>query len=432
MKKTLVCIGVCAVLSACGGGSGGSGSTGNSTSNGSSGGNGSSQSGGGSQAAQAQPLAAQQTYIGTVSFGDTISVQIDAPAKGQITTTFINSQFGLAGKLVGNYTLTTGNYVVTSFAASGTVPAALAAGANAVGMQFAVTADSGNHGVLSGQLSNVPNVAAGSGSQTLSGQIAASNNGVTTVAGLAGTYSFIKLSGDYTAAGVPVGSQDADTGQMQINADGTFRACPSAAYSANCMDDSDASIADTGSITVDPDQATYPGAFDMTLNGKSFGRLFASTSGGNLTLMLDQAGTNSEGTFRTGSWVFQTAQALASGTYDGTWLCSEPNTSDNNQLLGNIVTNRVTIAGTTLTPSGQYASPFTLNFNATFNAASSSSTPTLTNGVNGLMAGLLRTTSNGSTVQSAMMFLPVSSTNLYYLDEVNGNGFFVEGLCVRQ
>lgn len=425
MNKTLVCIGVCAVLSACGGGSG---------SNGSSNGNGSSQSGSGSQTGQvqAQPLAAQQTYIGTVSFGDTISVQIDAPAKGQVTTTFINSQFGLAGKLVGNYTLTNGNYIVTSFQASGTVPSALAAGANAVGMQFSVATDSSNHGVLSGQLSNVPNVTAGNGSQTLSGQIAASNNGVTTVAALAGTYSFIKLSGDYTKAGVPVGSQDADSGQMLINADGTFSACPSAAYGANCMDDSNASIADTGTITVDPDQATYPGAFDMTLNGESFGRLFASTSGGMLTLMLDQAGSNSDGTFRTGSWVFHTAQPLTSGTYDGTWLCSEPNTSDNNQLLGDIVANRVTIAGTTLTPAGQNASPFTLNFNATFNATSSSATPTLASGVNGLMAGLLRTTSNGNTVQSAMMFLPVSSTNIYYLDEVNGNGFFVEGLCVKQ
>ncbi len=426
MNKTLVCIGVCALLSACGGSNGGS--TGSQA--------GSGQSGGGSQnaqqAPQAQPLAAQQTYIGTVSFGDTISVQIDAPSKGQITTTFINSQFGLAGKLVGNYTLTNGSYVVTSFQASGTVPALLAAGASAVGMQFTVSSDSSNHGVLSGQLSNVPNVSAGSGSQALSGQIAASNNGVTTVAALAGTYSFIKLSGDYTSAGVPVGSQDADSGQMLINTDGTFRACPSAAYSANCMDDADPSVADTGTIAIDPDQTTYPGAFDVTLNGKSFGRLFASTSGAQTTLMLDQAGTNSEGTFRTGAWVFQTAQALTSGAYDGSWLCSEPDTTDNNQMLGDIVANRVTIAGTTLTPANPNAAPLTLNLNTTFNVAASSSTPTYASGVNGLMAGLLHTSGGGSNVQSAMVFLPVSSTNLYYLDEVNGNGFFVEGLCVKQ
>jgi hypothetical protein len=411
-------------LTACGGG--GSNNSGAASQS-------STGSGSGSQTAQqAQPLGAQQTYIGTVSFGDTISVQIDAPSKGQVTTTFINSQFGLAGKLVGSYTLTNGNYVVSDFQASGTVPAALSAGANAMGLQFTIAADSSNHGILNGQLSNVPNVTAGSGSQTLSGQVAASNNGVTTVAGLAGTYSFIKLSGDYTSAGVPVGSQDADSGQFQINADGSFRACPSSAYTASCMDDSNANVADTGTITVDPDQTTYPGAFDVTMNGSSFGRLFVSTSAGKNTLILDQAGLNSDGTFRTGSLVFQTAQPLTSGAYDGTWLCSEPNTTDKNQLLGDIISKSVAIAGATLTPSGQGAAPMTLNFNATFNAAASSTTPTYANGVNGLMAGLLSNTSNGATVQSAMMFLPVSPTNIYYLDEVNGNGFFVEGLCVKQ
>ena len=367
-----------------------------------------------------------------MSFGDTISVQIDAPVQGQVTTTFISSQFGLSGKLVGTYTLTNGNYVVAGFQASGTVPSALSAGANAVGLQFTVTADSTNHGVLSGQLSNVPNVAAGTGSTLLSGQVTASNNGVTTVAALAGTYSFIKLSGDYASNGVPVGSQDADSGQFLINADGTFRACPSAAYSATCMDDSNAALADTGTITVDADQTDYPGAFDVTMNGASFGRLFVSTSGGQITMMLDQAGFNSDGTFRTGSLVFQSAQTLASGAYNGSWICSEPDTNDNNQLLGDIVAKPVTIAGTTLTPAGSGSSAVNLNLNATFNASGSLSSPTLANGVDGLMAGLLGNTINGSTVQSAMIFLPVSSTNIYYLDEVNGNGFFVEGLCTKQ
>lgn len=412
-----------ATLTACGGGSGGSNNEGASA----------AQTGSGSQTTQqAQPLSAQQTYIGTVSFGDTVSIQLDAPAKGQLTTTFISSQFGLTGKLVATYTLTNGNYVASGFQASGAVPAALAAGANAVGMQFTIVADSTGKGVLSGQFSNVPNVSAGSAAQPLSGQIAATNNGVTTVAGLAGTYSFIKLSGDYTSGGVPVGSQDADSGQMQINADGSFRACPSAAFASNCMDDSDASVADTGTITVDTDQTNYPGAFDVTMNGAAFGRLFASTSGGRNTLMLDQAGLNSSGTFRTGSLVLQAAQALTSGAYDGTWLCSEPDTTDKNQLLGDIVTKRVTISGSTLTPSGAEAASLALNLNTTFNMASSSSTPAYVNGVNGLMAGLFSNASNGSAAQSAMMFLPVSSTHIYYLDEVNGNGFFVEGLCVKQ
>ncbi|WP_179400887.1 hypothetical protein [Burkholderia guangdongensis] len=423
MKKTLICIGVCAALSACGGGGGDN----NSNNNGS---NDNQSSNPPASSPQAQPLAAQQTYIGTVSFGDTISVQIDAPSKGQITTTFVNSQFGLAGKLVGTYTLTNGHYVISGFQASGTVPAALSAGANAVGLQFTVTADGSNKGTLTGQMTNVPNVKAGNG--LLSGQVTASNNGVTTVAGLAGTYSFIKLSGNYTASGVPSGDQSVDSGQIKINGDGTFRACPSQAYSPTCMDDANTSTADTGTIAVDPDQTTYPGAFDVTMNGASFGRLFVSTSGGANTLMLDQAGTNSEGTFRTGSWVLQSTQALTSGTYDGAWICSEPNTNDNNQLLGNVVATNVTIAGTTMTPANTSDSPVTLTYNATFNAAASANTPTYANGVNGLMAGLLSNTSNGQTVQSAMVFLPVSSTNIYYLDEVNGNGFFVQGLCTKQ
>jgi hypothetical protein len=422
MKKTLICIGVCAVLSACGGGGDGGGGGGSGSN-----GNPSPTPPATNTPQQAQPLAAQQTYIGTVSFGDTISVQIDAPAKGQVTTTFISSQFGLAGKLVGNYTVTNGSYVVTNFQASGTVPAALSAGANAVGMQFTVSADSSNKGTLTGQMSNVPNVAAGTG--VLAGQVIASNNGVTTVAGLAGTYSFIKLSGNYTTSGVPTGDQDVDSGQIKINDDGTFRACPSQAYSPTCMDDATPSIADTGTIAIDPDQTNYPGGFDLTLNGLAYGRLFASTSGGTNTLMLDQAGTNSDGTFRTGSWVLQSTQALTSGTYDGAWICSEPNTNDSNQLLGNIIANNVTIAGTTMTPSNPSDSPVTLTFNATFNSAASQNTLTYANGINGLAAGVLSNTSN---VQSAMVFLPVSSTNIYYLDEVNGNGFFVQGLCTKQ
>jgi hypothetical protein len=409
MKKTLVCIGVCAVLSACGGGSGG--------------GTPAPQN-----SAQLQPLSSQQTYIGTVSFGDTISVQLDAPSAGQVTVSFVNSQFGLAGQLVGTYAPqgTGSNYVVSNLQASGTnVPALLSAGASGIGFTFNIVTGGSNNNTLSGQLTNVPNVTAGTG--TLAGQVAASNNGVTTLAALAGTYSFIKLSGNYSSQGVPVGDQDADSGQIKINADGSFRACLSAAYSDTCMDDEDSTTADTGTITIDADQTTYPGAFDMTVNGTTMGRLFVSTTNGQNTLMLDQAGTNSGGTFRTGSWVFQSTQALVSGTYDGTWSCAEPDTSDTNQLLGTITSKFVTITGSTLTPSGS-SNSVTLNYNTTFNAAASSSTPTLVTGaVNGIMSGLLYSQAS----PSAMMFLPVSSSSIYYLDEANGNGFFVEGLCTR-
>lgn len=412
MKKTLVCIGVCAVLSACGGGS-------NSASN----------------PVQLQPLSAQQTYIGTVSFGDTISVQIDTTAH-TVTVNFVNSQFGLTGKLVGTYNIPVigGNYVAnTGFAAIGTVPTALSAGANGMGLQFSIVTDSNNNATLSGQMTNVPNVAANNGTY-LSGQVAASNNGVKTLAALAGTYSFIKLSGNYSADGVPQGDQDADSGQIKINADGSFRACPSAAYSDICMDDQNPGTADIGTIKIDPNQTSFPGAFDMTMNGALMGRLFVSTTNGQNTLMLDQAGTNSGGTFRTGSWVLQSStQALATNAYDGAWSCAEPDTSDTNQLLGTITPKTVTIAGTTVTPVPLgSSSPMTLSYNTTFNAATSLTLPTPVSGVDGIMSGLLSTQFAGSPVQSAMIFLPVSTTQIYYLDEVNGNGFFVEGLCTKQ
>jgi hypothetical protein len=39
---------------------------------------------------------------------------------------------------------------------------------------------------------------------------------------------------------------------------------------------------------------------------------------------------------------------------------------------------------------------------------------------------------SGNTAQSVMTFLPVSSTTLSYVDEVNSSGFHVERRCVSQ
>ncbi|WP_147432244.1 hypothetical protein [Pararobbsia silviterrae] len=403
LKKALFCIGVSALLAACGGGDGSSTTP--------------SQS-----VTQAQPLPSGSTYIATVSFGDTVEVKLDSPSTGYVTISFISSQFGLKDSLTGTYTQDSNTHVysVSNFSANGSdVPAQLGSGASSVGMTFYITVDGSNNGVLSGQIYNVPNVKAGSG--TLAGQLAGSNNGVTTVAGLAGTYSFIKLSGDYTSAGVPTGDQDADTGQIKINADGTFRACPSAPYSDTCTDDEDSSITDTGTITVDADQTDYPGAFDLTLNGVMYGRMFASTANGAVTLMLDQAGTNSDGTYRTGSWVLQTASTLVSGTYNGFYACTEPTLSGDTPTGG--VTQRALYINGAQTEDSL---ALTLAFNTSFNAAASSVVPTPV-----AISGLMSSTYPGSgSTQSAIMFLPVSASNLYYLDEPNADGYFVMGLCL--
>ena len=115
-------------------------------------------------------------------------------------------------------------------------------------------------------------------------------------------------------------------------------------------------------------QAGYTGS-------ESFFMFDANNDGALDIVWIIEGGTNSGGTFRTGSWVLQSAQTLASGAYDGFWSCSEPNTSDTNQLLGTVTSKTVTIAGATLTPSGS-SSPMTLTYNTTFNAGASSSTPT--------------------------------------------------------
>ncbi len=142
-------------LGACGGdddsGSAANGGTGG---NGGNGGN-----GGTTQPAAVQPLSGGSLYVGAVSFGDTVSVELDKPAAGQLTPRFLDSRFGLAGALVGQYVLEDGTYRVSGLAASGTdVPAALAAAAAAITFRFTL-----DDGVLSGALGQVPNVKAGNG-----------------------------------------------------------------------------------------------------------------------------------------------------------------------------------------------------------------------------------------------------------------------------
>jgi len=83
-----------AAMTACGGGD-----DGNTASGGTNGG-----ASTGATPAQVRPLAGGSLYMGSVSFGDTVSVQLDQPAAGQITLRFLDSRFGLAGALVGQYT----------------------------------------------------------------------------------------------------------------------------------------------------------------------------------------------------------------------------------------------------------------------------------------------------------------------------------------
>lgn len=426
---SLAAAGLTAVLAACGGGAAGSGTNSNTTS---------------PASGTPTPLAAGKTFVGTASFGDTVRVDLDSPAAGQLTLTFVDSQFGLAGTLVGHYTKAATSkgtaYTASALSANG-APAALGAAAANIKLDLALTADANQHGILSGALQNVPNVKAANGS-LLQGQILATNNGVTNVAALAGTYSFVKLSGDYSAGGVPQGDQDAESGQVKIGADGTLRFCSGQPWSENCTNydpSTGKTMTDTGTITVDPNQTLYPGAFDITLDGNLLGRAFVSVQEGATSIFIDQAGKNSDGTFRTGTWTLASANALAAGTLDGTWTCTEPGVADDsNRLTGAVQTTLARFSGTqlqTLNADGSASTqmaPVSLFYNHTFDPRASQSQLTLASAdVNGLVAGEWTGTYQSQNVTGAFMFLPVSATQISYLDEVNANGFFVMGACTR-
>lgn len=409
-----------AMLTACGGGSGGAGGSGNQASNGN----------GQPTVAALAPLPGGSTYIGTVSFGDTVKIALDSPAKGQLTLSFVNSQFGLAGGVVGAYTQNNG---VLSVSGATPVQGATLSQAQAAALRVSlvVSTAANGQGMLSGTIAQVPNLL---GTGTLAGQFALTNSGVTSVADLAGQYSLVSLTGDYSVDGVPTGVQNPVAGQVNIDTTGAARFCFGQAYSASCTDVDDtpgatARLTDVASFTPDPDQTTYPGAFDMTVSGQTVGRAFVAMQGESKTLFIDRFGKSPEGTPRTGSMVLTTTQTLAAGAIDGTWSCAEPNTDDKNHLLGDVAVSTVQFNGAAGAANGQ-STLLSLTYNAAFDyaaASKSSADPAVASGIAGLIAGQIAMPA-GTAVLS---FLPVSAAKMYFIDEPNGSGFFVQGLCTR-
>ncbi|MGJ7612237.1 MULTISPECIES: ParB/Srx family N-terminal domain-containing protein [unclassified Variovorax] len=263
-----------------------------------------------------QPLAGGSQYTGTASFGDTVSITLDQPAAGKLTLRFVDSRFGLAGAVSASYTAQPdGSLLAGTFAvvAGSGVPDALAAALPRLSLRFQL-----DGGLLSGSLAQVPNLKAADGS-LLQGEIAASNQGVADVARLAGVYSFVKLTSGYSAKGVLQGAPASAFGQLNLKADGTVRACLGGAYADNCAD------GHTGTLAAETDQQTYPGALALTLDGQRIGRVMVNAQSGAATLLADEFTTAADGSFRTGTWVLQSAStALSATALDGEWLCSQP------------------------------------------------------------------------------------------------------------
>lgn len=345
-----------------------------------------------SQPAAVSPLSGGALYVGAVSFGDTVSVELHKPAAGQLTLRFLDSRFGLAGTLVGQYAMDGSTYRVTGLAATGTgVPASLAAAASAITFTFTL-----DDGVLSGALGQVPNVKAGNGA-LLQGYISAANRGAQ-LADIAGTYSYLRQTGDAASAG-----------QLGIAADGTVRVCAGLGYSATCAG------GQVGQLVADADQARYPGAFALTLAGNKVGRVFIGKQQNQTALFVDETGASADAA--TGNWVVRPATSVAANAMDGDWICAEPELDDKNASTGRTRRNIVSVAGTTLA-----ADNIPVDVALAYNTAAGSA-------ANGLVSGAWQATANGASQTAALAWLPVSGKLAYQVRQVPGSTRVLPAVC---
>lgn len=371
-----------AAMAACGGGDDGDN-------------NGSTPSGGagtGATPAEVKPLAGGSLYVGSVSFGDTVSVQLDQPAAGQITLRFLDSRFGLAGALVGQYELDGDTYRVSNLTASGAdVPAALASAAASITFSFTI-----DDGLLSGALGQVPNVKAGNGS-LLQGYVSAANQGAQ-LKDIAGTYGYLRQAGNTASAG-----------QLAIQADGSVRVCASQGYSDTCAG------GQTGQLAADADQARYPGAYALTIAGNKVGRVFVGKQQGSTALFVDETGASA--TAATGNWVVRAATALAATAVDGDWVCAEPELDDANANTGRTRRNIVSIGGNVLA-ADNIPADVPLIFNGFASGAAF-----------GLISGTWQEAIGSQMQPASLTWLPVSTRLAYQLRQVPGTQRVLPAVC---
>ena len=341
------------------------------------------------------PLSGGSIYVGSVSFGDSIAVELDKPAAGKLTLSFLDSRYGLAGKLVGDYTIDAeGIYTVSGLtAADGSVPAALASGAADIDFQFTL-----EDGVLSGPLGRVPNVAAGDDT-LLQGYVSTSNKGAQ-LADIAGQYSYLRQAGNIAAVG-----------QLKISADGSLRTCSGSIYADDCAG------GESGRLEVDADQQTFPGAFSVTLGGARIGRLFVA--GGQSSLFIDEAANATDGSPRNGNWVLKAQSLVGGSALNGDWVCAEPELDAQQVLTGRTARNIISIENAVLA-ADNIPQDVALTYNAGLAADGS-----IVAGFNGLVSG-----KQGDAAGTPLTWLPVNAKLAYQLRKVPDSAQWLKGVCV--
>ncbi|MNM54119.1 hypothetical protein D3C81_652310 [compost metagenome] len=293
-------------------------------------------------------------YSGTLSFGDTIALTVDAPSRGRVTLSFVDSAFGLRGTVIGNYTSTDGNYTVSGLEADSAdpPPATLTARLAGIGLTFRQGVDG-----LFGEISGVPNLL-GTSTGLLAGDIAANVAPLTAPAlsSLAGGYNVLMNFGIYDqATGKPLVGPVSTAAGMRFDTEGNVELCTDADL-VTCV------TPQLGKLTL-ADQTRFPGAYDLVMNGGGYfrGRLFVNPTGG-LRFDMNYA---EAGSVATGTWTIQPATALVAGELDGTWACSRANRVMDGAAAvmdGTLVRDTLTIAdGKLTTASKALTLPLMLN-----------------------------------------------------------------------
>ena len=288
------------------------------------------------------PLSGGAVYAGAASFGDTVALELDEGLK-TVTLRFVDSRFGLRGAVVSPYAADSdGTFLAKAFvgdASTGMSAQQLAA----ISLRFAL-----DSGLLNGSVQGLPNIKQGNGT-LLQGQVTASNRGTSSIATVTGIYSFIQEQAAYSNSGVMVQPASTSYGQMGIKADGSLRICMSQPYSDTCTNtDGEKQVTATGTLSTEADQARYPGALVMTVNGKTVGRLMVAVRQGQNTLFIDHHEPTANGGFTSGAWLLQPATMLSATSLDGEWLCSQAEVSKSGRLTGRVQRHFVSIGQNTL------------------------------------------------------------------------------------
>ncbi|SFC89741.1 hypothetical protein SAMN05216321_10836 [Cupriavidus sp. OV038] len=435
--KAWAALAVSVALGACGGDGGNNGGNNGGNGAGSGGGNGGAgtpsmpetPSTPGNPETPATPQAV--TYLGVISFGDTLAVTLDAPAAGQVRIRFSDSAFGLAGAVIGHYVKNGNVYTVSALEADSAEPppAFVTALLGSVTASFTVSGTT-----LTGEISGLPKQL---GNGKLSGQVTASSVSTpVTAADLAGTYTFLRGQSTYYASSGNLQIQYGMGGQMRVGADGTVRLCQAGTYSDTC------SMGLAGTLAL-ADQTRYPGAYTLTLGGKVWGQVFPLKTNGVTALYLDHLQLDSAGNRMTGTGVFRPAQTLTASQVAGQWVCRQPGVSYaavtglgiSAALDGSMQEETLTISGTgsvTSAGTGQVASLALNRANNLLGVSSPAAIPG-TMYADWTVPAVPPNTVTGLRTQ---VFMPLDENSMAYYAEVTSKPtdprnwtFVVQGMC---